>query len=67
MKKLVVLKNRFKAELLMANLSQNGIHAVELDKKETITQSIGAIEIHVEEEKYEAALAILNETNTEED
>ncbi len=65
MKKLVVLKNRFKAELLMANLSQNGIHAVELDKKETVTQSIGSIEIHVEEEKYAEAVKILNDIGEE--
>lgn len=65
MKKLVVLRNRFKAEVLMANLNQKGIHAVEIDKKETVTQSIGGIEIHVEESKYDEALEILQGVDQE--
>ena len=61
MRKLASYSSRVKAELLLSKLQQQGIHAVELDKKESVTQIIGKVEIHVSEEEYDRAKAIMED------
>jgi hypothetical protein len=61
MKKLASYSSRVEAELLLSKLQQQGIHAVELDKKESVTQLIGKVEIHVSEDEFDRARAIMED------
>ncbi len=61
MKKLASYASRVEAELLLSKLQQRGIHAVELDKKESVTQLMGKVEIHVSEDEFDRARSIMEE------
>jgi hypothetical protein len=67
MKKLASYNSRLQADVLLSKLQQEGIHAVELNKKESVTQITGPVEIHVAEEEYEKAKSILESISEEEE
>lgn len=65
--KLWSFRNPFKAELLLAKLQQSGIEAVTLNKKESVTQSMGRVEVHVPEHHYDSAKELLDNFQSEEE
>ncbi len=59
--------SNFEAEALKGNLETQGIPAIVLNKKDSIANTVGYVEVHVDENKLEEAHAILNANNTEND
>ena len=67
MKLVHTTQDRITANLIKAELENNDIETVIMDKKETAINSFGFVEVYVTEPEYDLAMQVVQETLEQEE